>query len=155
MGDRTRTSPVRFFSGEFETRSPIKLGANQGQETGTGLTGLLRAGPEPANRSAAPPTKLRIFPDTLTSCPCCYGSADGSLSRGGLAGPLREISFLSQVFSVIPLNFGIHAIQFSARKPSRNDEFSFGLAAFWFLWPAGGSVAPQCRRDGFSSALAL
>ena len=120
-----------------------------------GLTGWLRAGPEPANRSAAPPTKLRIFPDTLTSCPCCYGPAEGSVSRGGLAGPRREIPFLSLVLTGIPLNFRIDAVQSSARKPSRNDEFSSGLAAFWFLWSAGGSVAPQCRRAGFSSALAL
>ena len=44
---------------------PEKSPADQGQETGTGLTGLRRAGPEPANRSAAPPAKRRIFPDTL------------------------------------------------------------------------------------------
>ena len=131
------------------------LPANRGQKTGTSLSWFLRVGPEPANRSAAPPTKLRIFPDTLTSCPCCDGSAVGSLSRGSLPGPLREIPFLSLVFSVIPLNFAIHAVQSSARKPSRNDEFSSGLAAFWFLWSAGGSAAPQCRRAGFSSALAL
>ena len=155
MGDRTRTSPVRFFSGEFETRSQRKLPAYQVQETGTGLTGWLRAGPEPANRSSAPPTKLRISPDTLTSSPCCYGSADGSLSRSGLAGPGGEIPFLSLGLTGIPLNFGIHAVQSSARKSSRNDEFSSGLAAFWFLWPAGGSVAPQCRRASFSSALVL
>ena len=156
MGDRTRTSRlVRFFSGEFQTRSRTKLPADQGQETGTGLTRLLRACPEPANRSAAPPTKLRIFLDTLTSSPCCYGSADCSLSRGGLAVPLREIPFLSLVLTGIPLNFRVHAVQSSARKPGRNDEFSSGLAAFWFLWPAGGSVAPQCRRAGFFPALAL
>ena len=154
MGDRTRTSPVRF-SGEFETRSPRKLPADQGQETGTGLTGWRRAGPEPANRSAALPTKLRIFRDTLTSSPCCYGPADGSLSRDGLAGPRPEIPFLSLGLTGIPLNFGIHAVQSSARKSSRNDEFSSGLAALWFLWPAGGSVAPQCRRAGFSCAVAL
>ena len=154
MGDRTRTSPVRF-SGEFETRSPRKLPADQGQETGTGLTGWRRAGPEPANRSAALPTKLRIFRDTLTSSPCCYGPADGSLSRDGLAGPRPEIPFLSLGLTGIPLNFGIHVVQSSARKPSRNYDFSSGLAAFWFLWPAGGSVAPQCRRAGFSCALAL
>ena len=153
MGDRTRTSPVRFFSGEFETRSRRNLPAGQGQETGTGLSGLLRAGPEPANRSAAPPAKRRIFPDTLTSCPCCYGSADGWLSGGGLTGPLRESPFLSLVLTGIPLNFRIQAVQSSARKPSRNDDSSSGLAAFWFLWPAGGSVAPQCRRAGFPSAL--
>ena len=155
MGDRTRTSPVRFFSGEFETRSQRKLPADQGQETGTGLTGWLRACPEPANRSSAPPTKLRIFPDTLTSGPCCYGSADRSLSRSGLAGPGGEIPFRSLVLTGIPLNFGIHAVQSSARKPSRNEDFTSGFAAFWFLWPVGGSVAPQCRRSGFSCALAL
>lgn len=33
---------------------------DRGQETGKGLPGLLRAGPEPANRGAAPPTKLRF-----------------------------------------------------------------------------------------------
>ena len=132
VGDRTRTSPVRL-SGEFETRFPRKLPADQGQETGTGLTGWLRAGPEPANRSSAPPTKLRISPDTLTSSPCCYGSADGSLSRSGLAGPGREIPFLSLVLTGIPLNFRVHAVQSSARKPGRNDEFSSGLAAFGFL----------------------
>ena len=132
---------------------PEKSPADQGQETGTGLTGLRRAGPEPANRSAAPPTKRRIFPDTLTSCPCCYASADGWLSGGGLAGPFREIPFLSLVLTGIPLNFRVLTVQSSARKSSRNDESSSGLAAFWFLWPAGGSVAPQCRRAGFPSAL--
>ena len=153
MGDRTRPSPVRF-SGEFETRFPRKLPADQGQETGTVLTGWLRAGPEPDSRSSALSTKLRISPDTLTSSPCCYGPAD-SLSRDGLAGPRPEIPFLSLGLTGIPLNFGIHAVQSSARKSSRNDEFSSGLAAFWFLWPAGGSVAPQCRRASFSSALVL
>ena len=136
------------------TRSPRNLPADQGQETGTGLTGWLRAGPEPDSRSSALSTKLRISPDTLTSSPCCYGPAD-SLSRSGLAGPSREIPFLSLGLTGIPLNFGIHAVQSSARKSSRNDEFSSGLAAFWFLWPGGGSVAPQCRRSGFSCALAL
>ena len=140
---------------QWRVRNPVpeKSPADQGQETGTGLTGLRRAGPEPANRSAAPPAKRRIFPDTLTSCRCCYGSADGWLSRGGLAGPLREIPFLSLVLTGIPLNFRVLTVQSSARKPSRNDESSSGLAAFWFLWPAGGSVPPQCRRAGFPSAL--
>ena len=86
------TGPGRHRSGssvenlQFQTGSLRKRPADQGRDTGTGLPGLLRAGPEPANRSAAPPTKLRILPDTPTSCPCCYGSADGSQSRGGLAG---------------------------------------------------------------------
>ena len=148
MGDRTRTSPFRFFSGEFETRSPRKLPADQGQETGMGLTGWLGAGPEPGNWSSAPPTKLRIFPDTLTSCPCCFGPANGWLSRDGLAGPGPEIPFLSLVLTGTPLNFGIHAVQTSARKSSRNDEFSSGLAAFWFLRSAGGSVAPSTVSPG-------
>ena len=52
-----------------------------------------------------------------------------------------------------PFNFRIQAVQSSAQKPSRNDDSSSGLAAFWFLWPAGGSVPPQCRRAGFPSAL--
>ena len=62
---------------QWRVRNPVpeKSPADQGQETGTGLTGLRRAGPEPANRSAAPPAKRRIFPDTLTSCACCYVSA--------------------------------------------------------------------------------
>jgi len=76
MSDWTQTSPVRFFSREFKTRSGRNLPANRGQETGKGLTGLLRAGPEPANRRPAPPTKLRLLPEVPTSCPCCYGSAD-------------------------------------------------------------------------------
>ena len=75
MSDWTQTSPVRFLSREFKTRSGRNPPANRGQETGTGLTGLLRAGPEPANRRAAPPTKLRISPDAPTSCRCCSGSA--------------------------------------------------------------------------------
>ena len=52
---------------QWRVRNPVpeKSPADQGQETGTGLTGLRRAGPEPANRSAAPPAKRRIFPDTL------------------------------------------------------------------------------------------
>ena len=45
---------------DFETGSRIKLPTDPGQETGAGLTGFLRAGPEPANRSAAPPSKFRI-----------------------------------------------------------------------------------------------
>ena len=61
MGDRTRTSPVRF-SGEFETRSPRKLPADQGQETGTGLTGWLRAGPEPAKSEFSPAHQAQDLP---------------------------------------------------------------------------------------------
>ena len=42
-----------------------------------------------------------------------------------------------------PLNFRVHAVQSSARKPTRKDGFSLGLVAFWFLWSAGASVAPS------------
>ena len=65
MSDWTQTSPVRFLSREFKTRSGRNLPANRGQETGKGLTGLLRAGPEPANRRPAPPTTLPCRPNFL------------------------------------------------------------------------------------------
>ena len=60
VDDRTRTYRFRFFIEDFETGSRRKLPTNPGQETGTGLTGLCRASPEPAIGGAAPPTKLRI-----------------------------------------------------------------------------------------------
>ena len=123
MGDRTRASPVRFFSGEFETRSQRNLPADQGQETGTGLTGLLRA---------APPAKRRIFPDTLTSCACCYGSADGWLSGGGLAGPLREIPFLSLVLTGIPLTFASRLSSPLRKNPAETMTLLPGLRRFGF-----------------------
>jgi len=149
VGDRIRTSPVRF-SGEFERGlREISPPIRARKLARASLGGCAQAQSQP-NPSSAPPTKLRIFPDTLTSSPCCYGPTDGSLSRDGLAGPRPEIPFLSLVLTGIPLNFGIHAVQSSAGKPSRNYDFSSGLAAFWFLWTAGGSVAPQCRQDGFS-----
>ena len=75
MSDWTQASPVRFLSREFKTRSGRNLPADPGQETGAGLTALLRAGPQPANRRAAPPTRPRSLPDAPTSCPCCSGSA--------------------------------------------------------------------------------
>ena len=154
MGDRTRKSPVRF-SGEFETRSPRRLPADQGQETGTGLTGWRRADPEPAKSEFSPAHQAQDLPGHPDFQPLLLWSRGRSLSRDGLAGSRPEIPFLSLGLTGIPLNFGIHVVQSSARKPSRNDEFSSGLAAFWFLWSAGGSVAPQCRRAGFSSAIAL
>ncbi|XDB66893.1 hypothetical protein ABFV05_020509 [Capra hircus] len=130
-GER-RVALRRFFSGEFETRSQRNLPADQGQETGTGLTGLLRAGPEPANRSAAPPAKRRIFPDTLTSCACCYGSADGWLSGGGLAGPLREIPFLSLVLTGIPLTFASRLSSPLRENPAETMTLLPGLRRFGF-----------------------
>ena len=58
-------------------------------------------------------------------------------------GPFQKApSFLWSSWA-FPLNFRIHAVQSSARKPTRKDGFSFGLVAFWFLWSAGGSVAPR------------
>ena len=119
---------------QWRVRNPVpeKSLADQGQETGTGLTGLRRAGPEPANRSAAPPTKRRIFPDTLTSCPCCYASADGWLSGGGLAGPLREIPFLSLVLTGIPLTFASRLSSPLRENPAETMTRLPGLRRFGF-----------------------
>ena len=50
--------------------------------------------------------------------------------EGGLAGFFREVPFLPLVVRGIHLNFRIHSVQSRARKPSRNDAFSCGIAAF-------------------------
>jgi len=44
------------------TRSPRNLPADQGQETGTGLTGWLRAGPEPAKSEFSPAHQAQDLP---------------------------------------------------------------------------------------------
>ena len=41
-----------------------------------------------------------------------------------------------QKTQLFPLNFRVHAVQSSARKPTRKEGFSLGLVAFWFLWSA-------------------
>ena len=81
------------------------------------------------------------FPDFPPVLPWFRGPLERSpRAAGGVAGPLREGPFISGPHGH-PLNFRIHAVRSSARKPNKNDGFSPGLLAFWFLWSAGGSVA--------------
>ena len=83
------------------------------------------------------------FPDFPPVLPWFRGPLERSpRSAGGVAGPLREGPFISGPHGH-PVNFRIHGVQSSVRKPNKNDGFSPGLLAFWFLWSAGGSVAPS------------
>ena len=116
--DRTRTSRIRYLSGEFQTVSGRNRPTDAGWETGTDLTA-------PRGRPRTSPQQLWIYLDVLTSCPPRCGSvglrAELGWSKDGLPGPLREAPFLSLVLRGIPHKS-------SARKPSRKDRFSSGLA---------------------------
>lgn len=100
---------------------------------------------QPIGAQPRPPSSgFPGFPDFPPVLPWFRGPLERSpRSTGGLSGPLREGPFLSLVLMGILLNFRIHAVRSSARKPNRKDGFSSGLLAFWFLWSAGGSVAPS------------
>ena len=150
------TGPGRHRSGssvESSKPGPREIPSRPGPGDGHGPHWVAARRPRASQSECSPAHQapdLPGHPDFLRVLLCFRG---GWLSRGGLLRPLREIPFLSLVLTGIPLNFRVLTVQSSARKPSRNDESSSGLAAFWFLWPAGGSVAPQCRPAGFSSAL--
>ena len=132
--DRTWTSGISSLSGEFQTVSRRNLPADAGWETGTDLTA-------PRGRPRTSPQQLRIFLEVLTSCPPRCGSVGESSGTRAVQG------WLTRAPARVSLSFSGpqgHPHKSSAGKPSRKD-FPPGLLAFWFLWSAGGSVAPPSR----------
>ena len=99
--DRTRTSRIRYLSGEFQTVSGRNRPTDAGWETGTDLTA-------PRGRPRTSPQQLWIYLDVLTSCPPRCGSvglrAELGWSKDGLPGPLREAPFLSLVLRGTPIS---------------------------------------------------
>lgn len=135
-GQGTCTGPARGgassrrldpdVTGQVPQRGSSKRGLGEifqptgDQETGAGLTGLLRAGPQPAvsaqPRPPGPGSSL-----TLTSCPCCSGSGplrgarsarvvSPSLFRGG------SLPFSRDVLGRLLLDFLIGAVKSSANR---------------------------------------
>ena len=120
---------------QWRVRNPVpeKSPSRPGPGDGHGPHWVAARRPRASQSECSPARQapdLPGHPDFLRVLLCFRG---GWLSRGGLLRPLREIPFLSLVLTGIPLNFRIQAVQSSARKPSRNDDSSSGLAAFWFL----------------------
>ena len=128
MGDRTRTKPER------------KRLADRDRETGTKLTELPRAGPEPTNRITAPPSGRRIFPGAPTSCRCCYGCGGGTRGRLHYQGWFRRQSerFPSFLWSLLESAL-VSASTFSSGRRGKPAERMHFLPCLW------RSVSLVCR----------
>ena len=131
--DRTQTSRIKSFSGEFQAVSGRNLPADRGCETGTDLTA-------PRGRPRTSPHQLRIFLDVLTSYPSLwfYGRVEGKSCGPGVVGlgPFQRFHFFLWSSGASPMS------PLPENRAGRID-FLPGLLAVWFLWSAGGSVAPR------------
>ena len=94
--DRTRTSRIRYLSGEFQTVSGRNRPTDAGWETGTDLTA-------PRGRPRTSPQQLRIFLEVLTSCPPRCGSVGLRAELGWSKARLRFFLWSSGASPISPL----------------------------------------------------
>lgn len=132
--DRTQTSRIKSFSGEFQAASGRNLPADTGWETGTDLTA-------PRGRPRTSPQQPRIFLDLLTSCPPRCGSVGGSSGTRAVQGRLARAPSRGSLSFSGPQ--GHPPLSPLPENRAARIHFLPGLLAVWFLWSAGGSVAPR------------
>ena len=83
VGDRTRTYTARFLSEDFETGSRRKLPTDPQSGDWRGSHWVVPRSPRTSQLERSPANQAPDFPDSLTSYPCCLGSAGRSKGARG------------------------------------------------------------------------